>query len=405
MTGRIALAARLATRDFGHDWRIALCQVLGLAAVLAPLLVLFGLRFGLIDTMAQRLIEDPRNREIAPAGSGRFDDAFFRDLAARPDVAFIVPATRSIAATFTRLQAANGAGRPLSGVALLPSGPGDPLLGTADPPAGDRVVLSRRLATALGVGPGGRLTAEITRQRDGRIEGQKVELTVADVTDAPVTPAEAALVPLDLLVATEDWRDGLAVGSRGWAGAPPPAAERVFARFRLYTRSIYDVAAVEASLRDRNVEVRTASVEIAQMQSLDRNLGIAFWLIAGCGAIGYLVSLAAGLRSHVERKRRDLALLRLIGLPTRSLVAFPVTQAVLIAVLGLILAVIAFLAAAALLNAIFADGLQPGEQICRLLPVHFAAAAAATIAAALLSASWGGLLAARIQPSEGLRDV
>ena len=70
---RIALAARLAARDFGHDWRIVLCQVLGLTAVLAPLLVLFGMRFGLIDTLAQRLIEDPRNREIVPAGSGRFD--------------------------------------------------------------------------------------------------------------------------------------------------------------------------------------------------------------------------------------------------------------------------------------------------------------------------------------------
>jgi len=405
MAGRIALAARLATRDFGHDWRIALCQVLGLAAVLAPLLVLFGLRFGLIDTMAQRLIEDPRNREIAPAGSGRFDAAFFRDIAARPDVAFIVPATRSIAASFTRLQAVGGEGRQLTGVALLPTGPGDPLLGSAPVPAGNQVVLSRRLAGSLGVGPGGRLTAEITRQRDAKIEGQRIDLAVAGVTDAPVTPAEAVLAPLDLLTATEDWRDGYAVPEHGWDGAPVPSADRVFARFRLYTRSIYDVAAVEASLRGLDIEVRTASVEIAQMQALDRNLGVAFWLIAGCGAVGYLVSLAAGLRSHVERKRRDLALLRLIGLPTRSLVAFPMIQAMLIAVLGLLLAAIVFQLAAALLNGIFADSLQSGEQICRLLPLHFAVAAAATIAAALLSASWGGLLAARIQPSEGLRDV
>ena len=81
MAGRLALAVRLATRDFGHDWRIALCQVLGLAAVLAPLLVLFGLRFGLIDTLAQRLIEDPRNElrydaacAAALVGCGRGED-------------------------------------------------------------------------------------------------------------------------------------------------------------------------------------------------------------------------------------------------------------------------------------------------------------------------------------------
>lgn len=402
---RILLAAGLAGRDFAHDWRVALCQVLGLAAVLAPLLVLFGLRFGLIDTMAQRLIEDPRNREILPAGSGRYDEAFLAEISRAPGVGFMVPATRAIAAGFTTLRRADGVQPPRSGVALLPSGPGDPMLGQAPPPDGDAVVISERLAATLGAAAGDRLVATITRQRDGRMEGQDIPLTVAAVTAAPVAPAEAVLAPLDLLVATEDWRDGLAVPGRGWAGAPPPATARVFARFRMYARSIYDVAGIEAMLKDRGIEVRTAVADIRQMQALDRNLGIAFWLVAGCGAIGYLVSLAAGLRGHVERKRRDLAMLRLIGLPTPALVAFPLTQALLIAVLGLILAGAGFAAAAAVLNTVFADGLQAGERICRLLPEHAAVAAAVTIAAALLSASWGALLAARIQPSEALRDV
>lgn len=402
---RIALAARLAGRDFVHDWRVALCQVLGLAAVLAPLLVLFGLRFGLIDTLAQRLIEDPRNREIIPAASGRYDAAALADLSTAPGVAFLVPATRSIAASFTSLRRADGAAPPRSGVALLPSGPGDPMLAQAAPPEGDAVVLSERLARTLGVAPGDRLVAEITRQRDGRMESQPIPLAVAAVTTAPVAPTEAVLAPLDLLVATEDWRDGVAVPDRGWSGGPQPATARVFARFRMYARSIYDVAGLETALKDRGIEVRTAAADIRQMQALDRNLGIAFWLVAGCGAIGYLVSLAAGLRGHVERKRRDLALLRLIGLPTRSLVAFPMAQALLIAILGVALAGAAFLAASAVLNTVFADGLQPGERICRLLPAHFAIAAVVTMAAAILSASWGALLAARIQPSEALRDV
>lgn len=403
MTGRITMAARLATRDFGHDWRIALCQVLGLAAVLAPLLVLFGLRFGLIDTMAQRLIEDPRNREIIPAGSGNYAEAFFQDLATRGDVAFVSPATRSIAAGLTRLRSEAG-GRPLSGVPLLPTGPGDPMLGAAEPPGGASVVLTRRLAETLGVTTGGRLAAEITRQRNGTIEAQAIALVVSGITDQPVSPAEAILAPLDLLVATEDWRDGFAVADRGWPGASRPQAERAFARFRLYARSIYDVAVIEDALKRRDIAVRTASADIVQMQALDRNLGTAFWLIAGCGGFGYLISLAAGLRSHVERKRRDLALLRLIGLPTRALVTFPITQAALIALLGLALGGAAFEAAATALNTMFADGLLPGERICRLLPIHFTVAAAATMAAALVSASWGGLMAARIEASRELRD-
>jgi putative ABC transport system permease protein len=35
--------ARLAFRDYSHEWHISGCFILGLAAVLAPLLVLFGL--------------------------------------------------------------------------------------------------------------------------------------------------------------------------------------------------------------------------------------------------------------------------------------------------------------------------------------------------------------------------
>lgn len=401
---QVTLAARLAMQDFAHDWRIALCQILGLAAVLAPLLVLFGLRFGLIDTMAQRLIEDPRNREVTPAGSGRYDEAVFATLAADPRIAFVVPATRSIAANFTRLRA-EGGGPPLSAIPVLPTGFGDPLLGRAAPPADDGAVLTRRLAETLGVTEGARLQAEITRQRLGRIEAERLPLTVAGITDAPVGPAEAVLAPLGLLVATEDWRDGFAVPDRGWAGNAPAAGQRVFARFRLYARSIYDVEGLERDLKQRGIQVRTAAAEIGQMRALDRNLGIAFWLITGCGALGYLASLAAGLRGHVERKRRDLAMLRLLGLPTRSLVSFPVTQSVLIALFGSLLAIGTFQMASVSLNAVFAEGLQPGEKICRLLPGHIAFAVAATIATAVLSAGWAGALAAGIQPSEGLRDV
>jgi hypothetical protein len=40
--------ARLAFRDYSHEWHISGCFILGLAAVLAPLLVLFGLKYGLV---------------------------------------------------------------------------------------------------------------------------------------------------------------------------------------------------------------------------------------------------------------------------------------------------------------------------------------------------------------------
>jgi putative ABC transport system permease protein len=397
---------RLAYRDFAHERRISLCYVLALMAVLAPLLVLFGLKFGLVDTLARRLVESPANREVLAVGSRRFEEAWFDRLQARPDVAFLVPNTRRIAASLSRLQNP-AAGSDLRALQMIPTGTGDPLLGDAvrAPTGLSELVLSAAAARKLAASPGDRLVARIDRRRQGRDEGAVWELTVAGVLAPDVLAEEAALVPLELLVATEDYRDGVAVPALGWEGQPTPAGPRSYARFRLYATSIYTVAGLESDLRAEGIEVRTQVAEIATMQSLDRNLTRVFWLIAGIGTLGFLASLAANLLANVERKRRELSIVRLIGFPTLSLVLFPVTQAVLVAVLGALAALAVFLPVAGALDGWFAETLQPGESICRLLPIHVSIAVAATLAGAAVSAAWAGWRAARIEPAEGLRDV
>ena len=397
---------RLAYRDFAHERRISLCYVLALMAVLAPLLVLFALKFGLVDTLARRLVESPANREVVAVGSRRYDDGWFARMAARPDVAFVVPNTRRIAASLSRLQNPDSGGD-LRAVQMVPTAPGDPLLG-ADlkaPKGLAELVLSAGAASKLGVSAGGRLLARIDRNRAGRDEGVVWELKVVGVL-APVALAEdAALVPVALLVATEDYRDGVAVPELGWEGSSPPQSDRTFARFRLYAASIYDVAALESDLTAEGIDVRSQLAEIASMQALDRNLGRVFWLIAGIGTLGFLASLAANLLANVERKRRELSIVRLIGFPTRSLVLFPVAQAALVAVLGAVAAVLVYLPVALALNGWFETSLQPGESICRLLPSHVAVALAATLLGSAVAAAWAGWRAARIEPAEGLRDV
>ena len=89
----------LATRDYLHEWQMSICFVLALAAVLGPMLVLFGLKFGIVGSMVDALIEDPRNREIRPVSSGHYNRAWIDAMNKREDIAFVVPKTRSIAAT------------------------------------------------------------------------------------------------------------------------------------------------------------------------------------------------------------------------------------------------------------------------------------------------------------------
>lgn len=407
---------RLAYRDFAHERRISLCFVLALMAVLAPLLILFGLKFGLVDTLAQRLVQAPANRLVQPLGSREYSQAWLEQLAARPDVAFLIPNTRRIAASLGRvLNPASG--QQVRVLSMIPTGPGDPLLalaaGASDagaapvpvPQGLTELVLSASAARKLGAQAGTALVARVERRRGGRDEQALWEVRVVGVLPAAALAEDAALVSLDLLVATEDYRDGLAVPALGWEGAAPRVGARGFARFRLYAASIYDVAGLAADLAAEGVEVRTQVVEIAAMQALDRNLSRVFWLIALIGSLGFLASLAANLLANVERKRRELAVVRLIGFPTRSLVLFPVTQAVLVALLGAVAAFLVYLPVATALNTWFAESLQPGESICRLLPIHVLSALAGTLLGAAAAAAWAGWRAARIEPAEGLRDV
>jgi len=56
----------LAVADLKHEWILSLCLIIAIAAVIAPLLLMMGLKYGTIETLRERLVEDPAYREIRP---------------------------------------------------------------------------------------------------------------------------------------------------------------------------------------------------------------------------------------------------------------------------------------------------------------------------------------------------
>ena len=60
------------------------------------LIVLFGLKHGVMEGLRSDLIENPRSRMIVNASNRAFDAAFFRALRERPDIAFAIPRTRTL---------------------------------------------------------------------------------------------------------------------------------------------------------------------------------------------------------------------------------------------------------------------------------------------------------------------
>ena len=394
---------RLATRDYLHEWQMSLCFVLGLAAVLGPMLVLFGLKVGIVGAMMEELIEDPGNREIRPVGSGRFDRAWLDGVRDQPEVAFLVPRTRSIAAM---IELSSEQAPRIVPVELIASEQGDPLLKPGAPLSEglESIVLSRSTAAKLGVGAGDVVEGSLGRRYLGRQERVHLPLTVATVAPERAFARDGAFVSVQLLEALEDYRDGRAVLELGWDGAPS-YGERTYPGFRLYARSIHDVAALRDAFADIGVDVHTQAADIELVMRMDRNLSAIYWAIAVIGMVGFSLSLGASLWANVDRKRKQLSVLRLVGFRTGDIVWFPVVQALFTAILGWALAVAIYRVAAWVINGMMAAQVEAGQQVCRLLEVHYAIALGLTCGAAVIAAMLAGMRSSRIEPSEGLREL
>ncbi len=397
---------RLSLRDYSHERLLSACTVLGLAAVLAPLLVLFGVKSGIINTMVDRLVQDPRNLEISPVGSGRYTQDWFNQAANRPGVAFIIPQTRSIAANMILYHSPKGKPRTLA-VDLIPTGAGDPLIEKwgAVPTQNNAVVLSAAVARKLKVDPGQTITGRVGRSVQGRKEQVTIELKVVSVLPIEAYPRDAAFVPLALLEATENYRDGFSSAAFGWPGKSRPFRPKEYPSFRLYAQTIYDVAGLRDWLTAQELEIYTRVEEIEIIQSLDRSFSLIFRLISFVAICGYFASMASNILANVNRKSRHLGITRLIGFSTRSMIWYPVVQSFATAVLGTAMAACLYFAAQITINSLFARYLAEGEYVCRLTLMHLMGALILTILLSILASGYAAFRVSKIEPSKVIRDV
>lgn len=402
MMGRVRLVLGLALRDLLHERRLAICSMIGLAAVLAPLIVLFGLKNGVIAGLRADLIENPRSRMIVNASNRSFDAAFFQSLRARPDIAFAIPRTRTLntEARFERVDRPGTVAR----AELLASDAGDPLtagLMRADPNA---IIPSASLAARLDLTPGAAVTLRTIRGAGGEREILSVPVTVTAIAPASAFGRDGAFVDLRLLVLVDGFIDNVLPVTTVPADIVDDPA-RVYAGFRAHARRLEDVIAIDHALRTQGVEVETLADQVAGLLGLDRSLNLLFGLIAGLGGVGYLVSLGVGLYANVERKRRDLSLLRLVGLLRQDLILFPLVQSAMIALIGAAMAGATAIAVTGTVNTLDLGQAGTGRPICALDATHIGLAVAATLLGAMVAAVFAGARAARILPSEGLRDA
>lgn len=215
----------LAISDLWHEALLTACLIMSIAAVSAPLLALYGLKEGVIDTMRGRLVHDPIIREITPKGNLKFVPEWFKEFAARPEVEFVIPATRQIS---LGVEGSIKGSNHIEPFDLVPSREGDPLL--VENLAGRVLALSRQdcilsaeAARKLGAHESETLTIYVKRGLPGsdRSEKASVDLTVRAILKPAATPRPACFVLLAFAEAVETFRDGNAVEEYHWSGKAP----------------------------------------------------------------------------------------------------------------------------------------------------------------------------------------
>lgn len=405
------LVLRLGIKDLLYDWPVSTALMLTIVSGLAPLLLLFGLKIGVIGALRELLLEDPRNLEILLFSNSSLSLDWFDNLRNQQDISFLLPKTRSIN---TVIDLENERRQGLRHIEILPTAPGDPLLPptTAAPTTPDTVLLSHAAAAQLQVSQGDPIMGLLHRRLADQDQRVAVELKVLDIVPERAVARPVMFSTLSFLEALEDFMDGYAVPVLGLQeGEPRPALRTVYASARLYVRTLEAVATVGDQLRAEGLDVRTRAEDIGRMQTLDRLLTRILLLIVAVAVIGGVLAFCTAIWIVIDRKRTRIALLRLLGLNDGAVMAFVLCQGLAVGVAAYAVAYLLFLGGAAALNhygavlfELFGDAGNRAP-ICRLQGQDVLVSAGLTVMLTAVSAFWGARHAKAIEPGECVREL
>lgn len=393
----------LAWRDWKHEGLLSLCAVLALASMLSPILILQGLKNGVTAGMRERLLKDPTALIITPkSDAGRFSPEFVAALARLPGAAYAIGRTRETAADIT-LQ--NGDHR--ASISLEPSTPGEPVLvqyKVTAPTDGKtpELVLSSNAARALAATKGAAITTNLTRRTpEGRLEAVPMTFHVAAILPPEAADRKLAFAPLSLLEDVENYRDNIAVPTRGFSGQPA-IAERRYASFRLYAQSLNDVEPLSMLLEKDKIEVITHAREIAAIQALETSVNQIILIISIAVGAGFAAFMLSSSESTTRRKKRMLGMLHLLGFRRIPLMCFPLAQSLFTTICGFLLSLCIYAGVALAIAEAFASR---GNLECRIDAVDLGIAFLTIIILSGVATIRSAWQTAALAPSIVIREV
>jgi putative ABC transport system permease protein len=230
-------------------------------------------------------------------------------------------------------------------------------------------------------------------------------MQVQEVLPAAIYGRAAVFVTLPLLIAIEDFRDGYQAPLLNVTEGEAPLARQYFARARIYASEIEQVEALASFLTAQRIETSSRLAEIKSVQQIDRVLSVVFNVIAWAAVLGCTASMIGGVTANIDRKRKDLALLRLFGYGRQAMLAYVAMQATALTTVGFAFGCLLYGIGSVLFDRLLGVALSAGRFVCRLEPMHFACAVSIALLVSLLVSLSGGIFVTRIEPAESLRDI
>ncbi len=248
------------------------------------------------------------------------------------------------------------------------------------------------------------------------LDGSEQKDSVADVEivkvpGLPVNPPHYLCSPHDLSLLAFSQVGKLAYH---WKFSDPQTStfylrERRY-MFRCYAKSIDDVEVLKKDLEamppmdNKRFRMISAAEDIAKNRTLDTNLKRLLLIISTLGGTGAIIALLFNLFNATERRKKDYAILRTLGLGRVALITLPVYETVIVMLLTLAVSLGCFHGVNLLVMSQLSDLVPAGGTLCELSLREQLLFAVITLTLATTAAILSSLRLSRLSPAAYIRE-
>lgn len=398
---------QLALKDLWHDRNVSLCIIAALVAVIAPLLLLFGLKHGVITQLQHDLTQKPDLLEIKTQGNThRLDLSWIQSVQEREDVSFAIGLTRSLnteAQVFKTEQAAKNNFKDHLYSEIIPTQPGDPLLrkhlASID---AEHVAISYALAQKLNAKIGDPLFFRLARTSNGIKKFVYIQSTIDYILEPKDYPRPATFVPMGFLLGIEYFIDGI---HDDFIVVDPVPTQHQFANVRIYANNMSDVLQLSEWLEQQHINTHSQQSAIQSMLTINQVLSLIFTVIAGTALVGGCISLTGSFLANIDRKRQLISTLRLLGFNKKNIVSYITIQVFFITTFSFISALVFYFLGSSIFNTALGTHNQTAAFSTYLNYQQLGLAFAITSLLSFIVALIGAIQSMRIEPAESLREL